>query len=136
MLTALDLPTIQNAIRRRLDEERGVFVFLPILMQPYSAGDHYLDLETRAYRVAGEPFIRVGMMTLLDHTIVTRSWFDLPDPFEHGHLLNEVDEIAEQLKEARKDHTVSSLTAVERKVKGTGLRGRWSRYGTLMGREG
>jgi len=127
MLTADDTPTIRFAITRRLDREPGVDV-LDVLMQSYAAGESYLDLSTRLMLPTPMPFIRIGVLARLGNSITTRSWFDLPDPFEHGHLLNEVDEIAEQYKEARKGFFLSPMTERERKVKGTGLRGRWSRY--------
>lgn len=129
MLTSADLLTIQFAIRCRLDAEPGVSVALPIPMQAYGIGELYLDLDRQMYRQAEVPFIRVGVLARLGNSITTRSWFDLPDPFEHGHLLNEVDEIAEQYKQARKGFFLSPLMVPERKVKGTGLRGRWARYG-------
>lgn len=137
MLTAADTATIEWAIRRRLDQEPGAFVFIPILTQAYRKGDWYRpnpDLDMLAS--VKEPFVRVGVMIELGKTILLRAKFDLPDPFEHGHLLNEVDEIAEKCKEARKGFFTSPLSAQERKLSGTGMRGRWNRYGTLMGRHG
>jgi hypothetical protein len=137
LLTADDIPTIEWAIRRRLDTEPGAFVFIPILAQPYAKGEWYLpNPEVEIYAQAGEPFIRVGVMIKLGETILLRSKFDLPDPFEHGHLLNEVDQLAEQCKQARKGFFTSGLTKRERKLPGTGLRGGWDRYGMLMGRHG
>lgn len=136
MLTAEDTATIEWALRRRLDQEPGAFVFIPIPIQPFDVGDWYTDTETGLSVMAREKFIRVGVMIKLGETILLRSKFDLPDPFEHGHLLNEVDEIAEKCKEARKGFFTSSLVARERKLNGTGMRGRWGRYGTLMGRHG
>lgn len=128
MLTSGDTPTIRFAIRRRLDQERDAYVFEPILCQPYARGEWFTDKNTGLLCLVGEPFIRVGVLIELGRgkTIIVRSQFDLPDPFEHGHLLNEVDEIAEALKKARKGH----------KVNGTGMRGNWGRYGTLMARQG
>ena len=117
MLTEDDAPTIRHAITRRLDKEPGVEV-CDIVMN--SAGDH----------------IAVGVLVRLDARIVTRSRFDLPIPFEHGHLLNEIDEIAEQLKAARKTYFGRGggfLIQPERQLMGTGLRGRWLSYGLRNG---
>lgn len=136
MLTSADAPTIRFALRRRLDREPGAYVYEPILVQPFNAGDWYTDTETGLSMRAREKFIRVGLLVELGKTILVKSHFDLPDPFEHGHLLNEVDEIAESLKKARKGFFTSSLVAPVRKVDGTGMRGRWSQYGTLMARHG
>ena len=136
MLTSDDIPTIEFAIRRRMDREPGAYVFVPILAQPYAKGEWFLDTDTGLYRQAGEPFIRVGVLIELGKTILLTSKFDLPDPFEHGHLLNQVDEIAEQCKQARKGFFVNPLMERERKLTGTGMRGAWDRYGWLMGRHG
>lgn len=137
MLTAEDVPTIEWALRRRLDKEPGAWMFIPIVTQAYAKGDLYqpnpdVDLWARA----GEPFIRVGVLIELGKSILLRAKFDLPDPFEHGHLLNECDQIAEQCKRARKEFWLSGMDVRERKVPGTGMRGNWDRYGTLLGRHG
>src|SRR4029079_2109532 len=137
MLTSEDIPTIEWAIRRRLDLEPGAYVYIPILAQPYAKGEWYVDPETQLERMAGEPFIRVGVQIGLGNLINLFAKFDLPDPFEHGHLLNQVDEIAEQCKKVRKEVFTSSLVEKSKgKLAGTGMRGGWDRYGTLMGRHG
>ena len=59
-----------------------------------------------------------------------RSEFHLPLEFEHAHLVNEIDEIAEQCKAARMSYWLSGRQMTERRdLPGTGLRGRWRRYG-------
>src|SRR6266849_1755735 len=110
MLTANDLPTIRFAIVRRLDAEPGVIIYdLKMLPRPGR--------------------IEVGVEAEIDGHLRTRSRFDLPDPFELSHLHDEIDEIAEQFKVVRKNGGGGLLTLPERMIEGTGLRGRWLRYG-------
>lgn len=119
MLTDEDTPTIRNAILRRLDIEPGVTI-----------------CEVKFAR--GRGYIAVGVLAELDNGgPLCRSRFELPNPFEHGHLIEEIDEIAEQFKAARKAHfgTGSGLILTpERQLQGSGLRGRWARYGLRDGR--
>lgn len=137
MLTSEDIPTIRFAIRWRLDGEPGSYVIEPTLVQPIKKGEWYADINTRLDMRAREDFIRVVVLIGLGMMIHVRSEFHLPDPFEHGHLLNEIDQIAEKLKEARKEAFSSPLrVGAVRKLEGTGTRGNWDRYGTLMGRHG
>lgn len=113
MLTADDTPTIRFAITRRLDAEPGV--------------------EICEIKFAKHPdHIAVGILATLGKTIVTRSRFDLPNSFELSHLHDEIDEIAEQYKAARKVYFGrggSFLIQPERQLDGSGLRGRWAKYG-------
>lgn len=111
MLTADDKPTIRYAILRRLDKETGVQV-------------------CAIKFVEGDDCIGVGVLAKLGNTIITSSQFQLPLVFEHSHLLNEIDEIAEHIKDARRDFFTAALPVSEvRKIAGTGLRGRWAQYG-------
>ena len=112
MLTADDTPTIRNAIHRRLGKEPGVRI---------------CDIKFTKSEVA----IRCGVVATLgmDERIVTRSMFDLPAEFEHSHLINELDEIAEQYKAARLEFFKTGGVVGEKEVSGTGLRGRWAQYG-------
>lgn len=113
MLTDEDTPTIRNAIFRRLDLEPGVTV---------------CDIKF----AKGRGYIAVGVLATVDDAVITRSRFELPVPFEHGHLVDEIDELAEQMKAARKAHFGSGSGVIltpERQLQGTGLRGRWARYG-------
>lgn len=111
MLTADDTPTIRFAITRRLDAEPGVRV-----------------AEIRFWR--DDDCLKVGLLATLGESIITRSRFDLPLRFEIGHLHNEIDEIAEQYKLARRDFFTAELPVSEEKeLPGTGLRGNWRRYG-------
>lgn len=113
MLDATALPTIRHAIRRRLDTERGVAI-CEILTQPCAT------------------HITVGVLAQIDGVVIVKSMFDLPLPFELGHLHNEIDEIAESMKAARRDYLARGghfLYVPETKLPGTGLRGRWGRYG-------
>ena len=134
MLIDEDTPTIRHAINRRLGVEPGVTI-CDIKFERYRKGDwYYADPQRPALLVAiaAEPFIRVNMEAEigLPQSMVSR--FELPIPFEHGHLLEEIDEIAEQYKAARKahfGHGSGLILTPERQLQGSGLRGRWSRYG-------
>jgi hypothetical protein len=85
MLTADDVPTIRHAIVKRLDTEPGVKL-----------------LGVYAKRFAG--FVGVGVEALVRDQLVTRSHFRLPTQFALAELHNEIDQIAEQLKAAWRDH--------------------------------
>lgn len=114
MLTYEDEPTIRHALMKRLEKERGVKI-CQILIHEH------------------EDCIAVGILATLDdgfdRGIVTRSRFELPRQFALSHLHNEIDEIAEQFKAARRDHMGRSIAGVildpETQLSGTGLRGRW-----------
>jgi hypothetical protein len=113
MLTHLDTHIVRHALLKRLDAERGVEVC------EIKFGQHADCLS-------------VGVLARIDHAIVTRSRFDLPRSFELSHLHDEIDEIAEQFKAARKNFAENGgafLAQPEREMSGTGLRGRWVRYG-------
>lgn len=113
MLTADDTPTIRFAVLRRLGTEPGVRI---------------CDIKFGK----GDGVIAVGIIAALGDSIITKSRFDLPDPFEHGHLIAEIDEIAEQYKKARRDFFTAALPISEEKtLAGTGTRGRWARYGLM-----
>lgn len=111
MLTADDTPTIRFAINRRLDAEPGVRV---------------IDIKFRK-----EPgVIAVHLELTVGGALSVNSDFHLPDPFELGHLHNEIDEVAEACKQARLDFWRNGRVMAGRKeLAGTGLRGRWARYG-------
>lgn len=127
MLTYDDAPTIRNAIIKRLDPakgkkgERGIKV-CEILIEP-----HLLDPV--------KPFIAVGVLLALDSEHdgpIVRSTFHLPAQFEHAHLINEIDEVAEGAKAARIDMAVNGRLmkfGEQRTMLGTGLRGNWAKYG-------
>ena len=122
MLTFDDKATIENAIFKRLHEPGKTEI---------------ADLKVENHPNATPPYIAVGVWLILEDRIGReglidpRSFFDLPAEFEHSHLLNEIDEIAEQLKVVRRETVFSNLLAVPKKegprqfVTGTGLRGRW-----------
>ena len=112
MLGFEDEPTVRNAIIKRLDRERGVEVH-DIMIR--NGGDH----------------VAVGVLATLDHALVLRSRFDLPASFELRHVHNEIDEIAEQYKRARRDYWSHgrTLPREEQHLSGTGTRGRWAHYG-------
>jgi hypothetical protein len=120
MLTFADRPTIRHAITKRLDKEREVSVLrIPIKR--------------------GKDCIRVGVLAQIGDHLLLRSVFELPLEFEHAHLLNEIDEIAECCKSARVDYLRSvpandslagetAHASVCRELSGTGLRGRWKQH--------
>ncbi len=143
MLTYTDAPTIRNAIIKRLDKEPGVEI-CEIIVMPHIGGVNREDpercLETIKFLVAHVPIeqlqpriecISVGVLARLGHSLVTRSRFELPPEFTHQHLINEVDEIAEQYKAARLDFwgRGAVMREPEKQLAGTGLRGRWTSYG-------
>lgn len=111
MLTAEDTPTIRFAVLRRLDKLPGVQVCAIKFTQ-------------------GPGCIGIGVLSRLGESIIVKSIFQLPPQFELAHLHDEIDEIAEQYKVARKDFFTAALPVSEAKeVPGTGLRGRWAQYG-------
>lgn len=111
MLTWADMPTLKNAMTKRLDKERGLKV---------------IDIFTGR----GQDCIRVGVLLALDGLLQIRSAFELPPEFDYKHLHNEIDQIAEQCKEARRDYW--SRARPERVdnvlLTGTGARGLWVRH--------
>jgi hypothetical protein len=115
VLTSDDTPTIRLAINRRLGILPGV---------------HVCDIK---FAGRGSGTIGVAILATFSGAgegIIADAKFELPDPFEHGHLLDELDEVAESWKTARRDHFLAALPVSERKfLPGTGMRGRWGRYG-------
>lgn len=111
MLTADDTPTIRHAILRRLGTEPNVRI-----------------CEIKFHKGAGE--ISVGVLSNVGDHLISTSAFVLPDPFELGHLHNEIDEIAASYRVMQRDHATAALPVSEVKtLPGTGLRGNWARYG-------
>lgn len=108
MLTYADTPSIHNGVRKRLSKERGVEV-----------------IETKALEI--KDGIRVSVMLLIDNAIVTKSMFDLPPQFYLRQLHNEIDEIAEHAKTARRRTGLAAVLPFIpiQKIEGTGMRGRW-----------
>lgn len=113
MLTNHDTATVRHAILKRLDNERRAKI-----------------CDIRFAQIPDG--VAVGIETLLDGVIDLWSRFDLPKSFELSHVHNEIDEIAEQYKAARKQYYENGgafLVQPERQIAGTGLRGRWMQYG-------
>jgi hypothetical protein len=108
LLTYDDAPIIRHAVLKKLDAERGVKV-----------------CDVLAHEHPGA--IAVGVLAVVDDTLVVRSRFDLPPEWELVQLHNELDEIAEQYKAARMDFWGRGrvLSDPEKVLGGTGLRGRW-----------
>ena len=113
MLSFADYPTIKHAIMKRLDKERGVDV-----------------LEIRILK--RKDCIAVGIHTWVDKMIDPLSLFELPLEFDYRLLHDEIDEVAEQLKAARKDHFgrggLIQIRSPVRQMAGNGLRGNWRKY--------
>lgn len=133
MLTGEDTPTIRLAINRRLGTLPGVAI-CDIKFERYKKGEMARDIDSKLMLPSPCAMLRVGVLATVSvgEGIVTKSVFDLPDPFEHGHLLAEIDQIAEQWKRARRDVYLADLPVSEEKfVPGTGTRGLWSRYGMM-----
>ncbi len=113
MLNRTDTPTIRNAIHKRLGKERGVTI-----------------CEIKFWQ--HEDCISVGVLATVDEGPITRSLFDLPPEWDIRHLWDEIDEVAEQMKAARKAHFGRGglpMAKPEVQLAGTGLRGRWAKYG-------
>ena len=122
MLTVNDTPTIRNAIIKRLEKEYGIeYVFMNFVKLP---GSHI------------EVNLNIMLGWVSDRVFTVDSTFDLPDPFEHGHLLDEIDQVAEQVKAARKEfwgRGAGVILSPEVQLAGTGRRGLWARYGLRDG---
>lgn len=118
MMTHEDMNTVQYALSKRLGEIPGV---------------EALEVKTKYHAHDQPPFIAVGVEFLVDKMLVGISVFDLPVPFEHGHMMNELDQIAEQIKAIRRDagHLAPQTREVanigSRPIVGTGRRGLWPR---------
>lgn len=109
MLTYADSPTIKNAITKRLAKERGVIVH-------------------EVYVGEGASCVRVAVLLVVNGHLQVRAMFELPQEFEYQHLHNEIDQIAEQCKEARREYWSRGRPERVENVplKGTGLRGLWA----------
>ena len=108
MLNYDENPTIRWAILRRLDSEPGVKV-LDITIAPLA-----------------DKSIGVQVEVWIDQLLEAISRFDLPEEFSHGHLLNEIDQMAEQFKAARSDFWARGRpNKIRHELSGTGLRGLW-----------
>lgn len=121
MLTVDDIPTIRHALVRRLDSELNVRTGEIKILPPgkkSKASFIHVEVECFVGPFMGEP-LRLF------------SAFHLPPSFEHSHLLNEIDEIAESCKAAWADYWKRGRTMMGpmHHLPGTGLRGRWASYG-------
>lgn len=133
MLNASDTPTIRNALNKRLGGEVGVTI-CDIKFEKAKFGDWYATdphAEKPLLMMCETPFIRTRIEAHVGLPRTLVSYFDLPVPFEHTQLVNEIDEIAEQYKAARLQVVGRGglLTHPDRQMRGSGLRGRWSQYG-------
>lgn len=122
MLTIDDSATIENTIWKRLHEPgKTEIADIKIVNQPDAKPPH---IQVGIWFILKD---RIGHEGLVD----PRSHFDLPAEFNRGHLLNEIDQISEQLKEVRRKTSIGALvfkpgaSQPRETVKGTGLRGLW-----------
>lgn len=111
MLTYDDEPTVKRAIQRRFGRERGVRI---------------LDI----HMLKGVESLSVGVSAELDGALHLRGMFELPPSFDYRHLHDEIDQLSEQAKEARRDFWLKGRPEAVDDValKGTGLRGLWARH--------
>lgn len=120
MLTFQDKNTIRHAILKRLDDKKLGLAIADIIVKQ-----------------ADDKSIHVGVWIVLadiataDHIPDVRAFFDLPEQFRLRQVHNEIDEIAEGCKEAKRKAGIGRIVwqpGAEQKrepLKGTGLRGRW-----------
>lgn len=130
-----DAPTIRHAIMRRLEKEPGVAI-ADLVIKEVKKGDKItrtgVELEAQDDHIAVGVWIIIMDRVQDEGLIDARSFFDLKPQFELRQVHNEVDEIAEQIKAARRQAGVGRLLwrpGMERErhdVLGTGRRGRWS----------
>lgn len=139
MLTADDTPTIRFALQRRLGKEPWVQI-CDLKFEKYRLGDWYVTDPRKAslMAVATVPFVRVNLVIDIfvrdekGDPVPVISCFDMPVPWELGHLHNEADEIAEFCKAQRRlilGTGKALVIAPEKQLGGTGIRGNWKRYG-------
>src|SRR6478752_4805117 len=89
MLTYDDAPIIKNAVERRLDKEPGV-------------ESSWVDMAP--VLTENPPFIHVVVSAYCGPLLgLVTGMFHLPIPWEYAHLQNQIDEIAEGIKKARRD---------------------------------
>lgn len=127
-----DEPTIRNAILRRLSKESGVDV-VAIEIKERAKGERYMF--DGIVRISPDNHIVVGVWLSLKDTVSDEgilnvwSFFELPEQFDIRHLHNEIDEVAESTKTARRDAGLSVIWQPGKSGReittGTGLRGRW-----------
>ena len=100
-------PIIRHALLKKLETEPGVQV-CDILIHRHA------------------DCIAVGVLAVLDGMdgLVMRSRFELPLEYELLQVHNEIDEISEQIKTARREAHLAKPDC-EVQLLGTGLRGRW-----------
>lgn len=102
MLTIADDSTIRNAIWKRLyDPERGVILHKFDDIGLRKAGNA-IHIQLTIY-VQPIPGFESGEVLRL------RSGITAPLAFDHGRLLNEIDEVAEAIKAARRKHNGTSV---------------------------
>lgn len=125
-------PTIKHAIWKRLGNERGVNIVDIRILKRVKGDTYTYDGEPRT---AKDDHIAVGVWLILSDTawdggiIDLKSFFELPHEFEMDQVRNQIDEIAEKVKEARVKAGLKILhrPGLQRRevLDGTGLRGGW-----------
>ncbi len=122
MLTYEDAPSIRNAIIKKLGTEPGVAI---------------ADLKIEQADEDGRKYIAVGVYLILTDRMTyggvmdVKAFFDLPSEFEMRQVNNEIDEIAESIKAAKRAAGLRVLYQPEKKkyrelLPGTGRRGSWN----------
>ena len=117
-LTFSDEPTIRNALMKRLPKEPGITVVDIVITKRPDCIFVGIDAEIDANS---------------DAALITRSKFELPRWFDYQHLHDEIDQVCEQFKAARKQHHGRALAgqvvqSAEIALAGTGRRGLWRKY--------
>ncbi len=114
MFTIEDKPSIEHGIWKRLSKEPGVSML----------GVRVKDLK-KCIRV--EVMYAVENWLSPDSPVICKSVFELKPEFYLRDVHNEIDEIAEHAKEARRKVGVcTALITAPQFIKGSGLRGRWN----------
>ncbi len=121
MLTFDDAPAIRGALIKKLGAEPGIAI---------------ADLKVQEETEDGRNYIAVGVWLILtdrmNHggVLDIKSFFDLPSEFTQTQLDNEIDEISEACKAAKRTAGLRVLfnpTKTHRELlPGTGRRGSWN----------
>lgn len=109
--------TIRNTIQKRIGAEKGVKLY-------------QIDGENRGTYIQVKVGLYLEDKMQYGGVVDIASEFHLKPVFRHSELMNEVDEICEQIKEARRQAGISILYKPKNfrnPLKGTGLRGHWKK---------
>lgn len=114
MLTIADRDTIRHAIWKRLVAEPGVDIrkFEDIVIR--------LRKDKRAVEIALRIWVRPIPGFETGTVLKLSSGITAPLQFEHSRLLNEIDEVAEQIKATRREHLGISSSVLKPSVQMAG----------------